>query len=67
MTMLNEDILNGKVYSRKEVAEMLHVTTITIDNYIKGNKLKALKLANRKVLITETDLKAFLDNQIKNK
>lgn len=67
MTALNEDILNGKVYSRKEVAEMLHVTTITIDNYIKGNKLKALKLANRKVLITETDLKAFLDNQIKNK
>lgn len=67
MTMLNEDILKGKVYSRKEVAEMLHVTTITIDNYIKGNKLKALKLANRKVLITETDLKAFLDNQIKNK
>lgn len=67
MTMLNEDILNGKVYSRKEVAEMLHVTTITIDNYIKGNKLKALKLANRKVLITETDLKEFLDNQVKNK
>ena len=67
MTMLNEDILNGKVYSRKEVAEMLHVTTITIDNYIKGNKLKALKLANRKVLITETDLKEFLDNQVKKK
>lgn len=67
MTVLNEDILNGKVYSRKEVAEMLHVTTITIDNYIKGNKLKALKLANRKVLITETDLKEFLDNQVKNK
>lgn len=67
MTMLNEDILKGKVYSRKEVAEMLHVTTITIDNYIKGNKLKALKLANRKVLITETDLKEFLGNQVKNK
>lgn len=67
MTMLNEDILNGKVYSRKEVAEMLHVTTITIDNYIKRNKLKALKLANRKVLITETDLKEFLDSQVKNK
>ncbi len=67
MAVLNEDILNGKVYSRKEVAEMLHVTTITIDNYIKGNKLKALKLANRKVLITETDLKEFLDNQVKNK
>ena len=67
MAVLNKDILNGKVYSRKEVAEMLHVTTITIDNYIKGNKLKALKLANRKVLITETDLKEFLGNQVKNK
>ena len=67
MTMLNEDILNGKVYSRKEVAEMLHVTTITVDNYIKRNKLKALKLANRKILITETDLKEFLNNQVKNK
>lgn len=63
----NKDIINGKTYTRKQVANMLHCTTITIDNYIKAKKLKAVKVVNGKVLITETALNEFLDAQAKNK
>jgi len=63
----NKDILNGKTYTRKQVANMLHCTTTTIDNYIKAKKLKAVKVVNGKVLITETALNDFLDAQAKNK
>lgn len=60
---VNQDIINGNTYTRKEVANMLHVTTFTIDNYIKAKKLKAVKIANGKVLITETAINEFLNAQ----
>lgn len=64
---VNQDIINGNTYTRQNVADMLHVTVITIDNYIKAKKLQAVKVANGKVLITETALNKFLNENTKGK
>lgn len=60
-------IINEKTYTKKEVAEMLHVTIMTINNYIKTEKLKAVKVVNRRVLITETALNDFIKKYVKDK
>ena len=49
-----------KTYTKNEIAEMLHVTVMTINNYIKAGKLEAVKLCNRRVLISESSLNDFL-------
>lgn len=64
---VNQDIINGNTYTRQNVADMLHVTVITVDNYIKAKKLQAVKVANGKVLITETALNKFLNENTKGK
>ena len=56
------DITKEKTYTKNEIAEMLHVTVMTINNYIKAGKLEAVKLCNRRVLIPESALNAFLRN-----
>lgn len=56
-----------KTYTKKEIAEKLHVTTKTIDNYIKAGKLKAAKLVNSRVLITETAFNNFLEQYVKER
>lgn len=50
-----------KVYTVKEVAELLRVSQMTISRYIKSGKLKSSKLG-RMHRIVESDLKAFLEN-----
>lgn len=50
-----------KVYTVKEVAELLRVSQMTISRYIKSGKLKSSKLG-RMHRIVESDLKAFLDD-----
>lgn len=60
-------IINEKTYTKKEVAEMLHVTIMTINNYIKADKLKAVKVNNKRVLITETALNDFIKEYVKEK
>lgn len=67
MTTTNKDVIEGKAYTRKEVAKMLHVGTATIDNYIKSKKLKAVKIGAKKVLITESYINEFLESQTKIK
>ena len=54
------DITKEKTYTKSELAEMLHVTVMTINNYIKAGKLEAVKLCNRRVLIPESALNDFL-------
>ena len=54
------DITKEKTYTKNEIAEMLHVTVMTINNYIKAGKLEAVKLCNRRVLISESALNDFL-------
>ncbi len=49
-----------KTYTLKEVADILKVTRRSIYNYIKGGKLKAVKIG-REWRVTEDALKEFLD------
>lgn len=59
------EILTGTTYTKQQVAEKLHVTVMTINNYIKAGKLQAVKLGNRRVLITESALNDFIENNAK--
>ena len=43
----------------REAAEILHVTTITIRNWIKTGKLKALRNCTGRMRIRRSDLEAF--------
>lgn len=67
MTTTSKDIIDGNTYTRKQVASMLHVSIATLDNYIRDGKLKAVKLGAKKVLITESDLNSFIEEQAKTK
>jgi len=49
------------VYTKIEVAEMLKVSSQTIDKEIKRGKLTRIKIGAR-VLIMEDDLKIYLEN-----
>lgn len=48
-----------KVYTLEELAELLHVTRRSLYNYIKGGKLKAVKIG-REWRVTEKQLEDFL-------
>lgn len=49
------------VYSVKQAAAIVGVSTKTLRNYIKAEQLKATKLG-KEYRILEKDLKAFLEN-----
>ena len=49
-----------RIYTLKEVADILKVTRRSIYNYIKEDKLKAVKIG-REWRVTEDALKAFLN------
>ena len=49
-----------RIYTLKEVADILKVTRRSIYNYIKEGKLKAVKIG-REWRVTEDALKAFLN------
>lgn len=59
------EILNGNTYTKQQIADILHVTIMTVNNYIKAGKLKAVKLGNRRVLITEQAFNSFLEENTK--
>lgn len=50
-----------KVYSVKEVAEMLSVTTRSVYNYIDRDKLKSTKTASGVIRISEEAVNTFLN------
>ena len=50
-----------KVYTVKEVAEILRVSQMSVSRYINSGKLKSSKLG-RMHRIIESDLKAFLND-----
>ena len=52
-------ILGITVYSIKEIAEMLSVTTVTVHNYVKSGKLDARKIGGAWYVSEET-IKAFV-------
>jgi excisionase family DNA binding protein len=48
-----------KLYTKKEVAELLSLTTRTIENLMKSGELPFVKVANR-VRFKESDIKALI-------
>lgn len=50
-----------KVYSPEQVAEILQVTTRTINNYIKAKTLKAVKIG-KFWRVSDENLKEFIKN-----
>lgn len=53
--------MDPRYYTVDEIKDMLHLSSRTILNYIRSNKLKAMKLGG-KWLIEESDLKKFLQD-----
>ena len=53
-----------KVYDIKEVSEMLKISIRTLQRYVREGKLKGSKIGTHYV-ITEEDLKSFLEEQSK--
>jgi len=51
---------NLKLYTIKEVAKILDISTRTVSSYIKDGKIKAMKIGG-KWKIKESDLKEYLD------
>lgn len=51
-----------KLFSPSEVAKILNVSRMTINNYINSGKLQASRLSAKKTRISETDLKRFIRN-----
>ena len=51
-----------KVYDLKELSEMLKMNRRTLQRYVREGKLKVSKVG-RKYIITEDDIKAFLESQ----
>ena len=52
-------ILDVKLYTIGEVAELLGVTATTARGYVKHGKIEAKRIANR-IYVTEEQLKKFL-------
>lgn len=51
---------NFKLYTKKEVAEILGITERTVWNYIKAGKIKASKIGG-KWKVTEENLKKYVN------
>lgn len=57
--------LNQKKYTPKEVADILNVTSATALNYIKSGELKAIRVSERKIFVTEKALDNFINKKNK--
>ena len=55
-----------KVYTLKQVAELMQVSRQTVYNYIKGGKLQATA-TGKEYRVTDEQLQAFFDNNTVNK
>ena len=56
-----KEIFGVKHYDIKETAEMLGISTTSIQNYIKSGNMKAAKVGGR-WLLKEEDIKVYLEN-----
>ena len=56
--------MDEKIYSAKEVAELLKIPVSGVQRYIRLGELTAMKLG-REYRIMESDLDTFLDNKKK--
>jgi excisionase family DNA binding protein len=56
-----KEIFGEKHYTIKEVAEIMGISTTTVQNYINNDVFKAIKIAGR-WYITESTIKSFLES-----
>jgi len=56
-----KEIFGVKHYDIKETAEMLGISTTSVQNYIKSGNMKAAKVGGR-WLLKEEDIKVYLEN-----
>jgi excisionase family DNA binding protein len=49
-----------KYYTAKEIADMLGVTPATVRNWIRENRLEAIRPSPRAIRVSETSLETFL-------
>jgi len=54
--------VNEKIYTTEQVAHLLQIHPLTVLNYIKSGKLKAVKLG-RVYRVRESALQKFLENE----
>ena len=54
-----KEIAGLKIYTLREISDVLYVTVLTLRGYINSGKLKAVKIG-RSFSVTEEDLRAFL-------
>lgn len=57
--------LKEKKYTPQEVADILNVTRATALNFIKKGELKAIRVSERKIFITEKELDKFINKRNK--
>ena len=57
--------LQEKKYTPKEVAEILNVTRATALNFIKRGELKAIRISERKIFVTDKALNDFINKKNK--
>jgi excisionase family DNA binding protein len=55
-----KEIFGEKHYTIKEVAEIMGISTTTVQNYVNNDVFKAIKIAGR-WYITESTIKTFLE------
>lgn len=57
------ELIESRVYTREQVADILQVSIASVDCYIKENRLPAANLGDgRTIRITGKDLAAFVES-----
>ncbi len=57
------ELIESRVYTREQVADILQVSIASVDNYIKEGRLPAANLGGgRTIRITGKDLAAFVES-----
>ena len=57
------DLIETRVYTREQVADILQVSIASVDRYTKENRLPAANLGDgRTIRITGKDLAAFVES-----
>ncbi|MEE0412150.1 MAG: helix-turn-helix domain-containing protein [Gemmiger sp.] len=57
------ELIESRVYTREQVADILQVSIASVDRYIKENRLPAANLGDgRTIRITGKDLAAFVES-----
>ncbi len=49
-----------KLYSKEEAAELLHISPLTLEGWLRKGKIVGVKVG-RKWCVSEPDLQAFID------